>query len=74
MDPEIRNSVNSRPFEQECPTCGATIPTTVGEARMADTLRCVNGHELQIVDRASFEAGVGNFERRLQSMRDALTN
>lgn len=50
-----------------CPVCGASISATIGEARRSPTVRCSNGHDVQL--RASdLDQGIRDVEKGLDGL------
>ena len=69
---DVAGFMDGKPHEFPCETCGATLHTTVGEARRAAELICPNGHKLEF-DRERFDASIRQSEERIQNLMNRFT-
>ena len=72
MDSIASGFMDGKPMELPCETCGASLQTTVGEARRATSLQCPNGHPLTF-DAAEFDASIRTSEQRVESIMKRFT-
>ncbi len=64
--------MDGKPLELACDTCGASLHTTVGEARRASALRCPNGHPLSF-DAGELDESIRQAERRVEDIMRRFT-
>ena len=67
MDSIASGFMDGKPMELPCETCGASLQTTVGEARRATALQCPNGHPLTF-DADEFDASIRTAEQKVESI------
>jgi len=41
-------SLDDHPLEHPCPECGATVRTTLGQARRNQSITCPDGHTIEV--------------------------
>ena len=58
-------------MEMPCETCGASLHTTVGEARKATALQCPNGHPLTF-DADEFDESIRQAEQRVANIMNSF--
>lgn len=63
------NQLRSSSFRASCPICGAAVSTTVGAVMDGRIVHCVQGHEIQLVDRND---GLRRFDRELSKLNRTL--
>ncbi len=64
--------MDGKPLELPCATCGASLHTTVGEARRASTLQCPNGHPLSF-DSEELDESIRQAEQRVEDIMRRFT-
>jgi hypothetical protein len=62
-----RGFFDKESLEFDCPECGRTVRTTVGDARKSRTVRCPGGHTIQ-QDGASLDRGARKMERSIENL------
>ncbi|MDP1846174.1 MAG: hypothetical protein Q8K79_00155 [Solirubrobacteraceae bacterium] len=67
MDSITSGFMDGKAMELPCEVCGASLQTTVGEARRAAALQCPNGHPLTF-DVDAFDASIRTSEQRVESI------
>lgn len=72
MDPITSGFMDGKAMELPCDACGASLQTTVGEARRATALQCPNGHPLTF-DAEEFDASIRTAEQRVESIMKRFT-
>lgn len=64
--------MDGKAMEFSCDACGATLHTTVGEARRTSTLECPNGHPIEH-DAEELDASTRQAEERVGSIMSRFT-
>jgi len=59
--------MDGKEIERTCPTCGATVRTTIGEARRAPALQCPSGH-LVTFEAEDFDRDIRAAEQRIENI------